>query len=50
MNLCASYFVKLALMPPQMNLYDLCGDVMNMSLNDNEGGEDQVKSVTSNGF
>jgi len=37
-------------MPPSMKLDDLCGDVMHMSLNDNEGGEDQAKSATGSGF
>jgi len=36
-------------MPPQVNLDDLCGDVMRMSLNDNEGGEDLAKSATGSG-
>jgi len=34
-------------MPAQINLDDLCGDVMHMSLNDNKGGEDQA---TGSGF
>lgn len=39
-----------ALMPPQVNLEELCGDVMKMSLHDNEDGEDQSKSAAGSGF
>ena len=41
---------KLALMPPQVNLEELCGDVMKMSLHDSEDGEDQSKSAAGSGF
>ena len=37
-------------MPPQINLDDLCGDVMNMGLNDNEDGEYQSKRAAGSGF
>jgi len=41
---------KLALLPPQINLDEVCGDVMNMGLNDNEDGEHHLKSATGSGF
>lgn len=39
-----------ALMPPQVNLDDVCGNVMKMNLNDNKDGEDQLKSAAGSGF
>jgi len=41
---------KLALMPPQVNLEEVCGDVMKRNLNDNEDGKDQSKSAAGSGF
>ncbi|KAJ8433164.1 LOW QUALITY PROTEIN: hypothetical protein Cgig2_007128 [Carnegiea gigantea] len=38
------------LMPPQVNLEGICGDVMKMNLYDNEDGEDQSKSAAGSGF
>ena len=37
-------------MPPQINFDEVCGDVMNMGLNDNEDGEHQLKSATGSQF
>ena len=37
-------------MPPQVNLEELCGDVMKMNLHNNEDGEDQSKSVAGSWF
>ena len=37
-------------MSPQINLDYLCGNVMNMGLNDNENGENQSKSADDSGF
>ena len=46
MILCAlCVLFNLALMPHQVNLEELCGDVMKMNLHNNEDGEDQSKSV-----
>ena len=37
-------------MPSQINLDEVCGDVMNMGLNDNEDGQHQSKSAIGSGF
>ena len=37
-------------MPSQINLDEVCGDVMSMGLNDNEDGQHQSKSATGSGF
>ena len=40
----------LALIPPQVDLDDLCGDVMNMNLNGDEDCEVQSKGPAGNGY
>ena len=37
-------------MPSQINLDEVCRDVMNMALNDNEDGQHQSKSATGSEF
>ena len=44
------YVIYIALIPPQVNLDDLCGDVMNMNLNGDEEGEVQSKSAVGSGY
>ena len=36
-------------MPSQINLDEVCGDVMSMGLNDNEDAQHQSKSATGSG-
>jgi len=40
----------LALVSAQVNLDDLCGNVMNMNLNGNEDGEAHSKSADGSGY
>jgi len=44
------YVIFIALVPPEVNLDDLCGDVMNMNLNGDEEGEVQSKSAFESGY